>query len=49
MRRSRTDIRGMENMAATIEAAEIAEEAEIAAEGAAIVKEEAVKIAAGWR
>ena len=41
VRRSRTDIRGMENTAATAEAAEMA------AEGAATVEAEAVKITAG--
>ena len=47
VRRSRTDIRGMENMAATAEVAKMVEEAEMAVEGAAIVEAEAVKIAAG--
>ena len=41
VRRNRSDIRGMENMAATAEAAEMA------AEGAAIVEAEAVRITAG--
>ena len=37
----------MENIAATAEAAEMAEEAKMAAEGSAIVEAEVVKIAAG--
>ena len=41
------DIRGMDNMAATAETAEMANGAEIAAEEAAVVKAETVKIAAG--
>ena len=47
VRRSRTDIGGMENMAETAETTEMVEEAEMAAEGAAIVEAEAVIIAAG--
>ena len=47
VRRSRLDIREIENMAATTETVKMVEAAEMAAEGAGIVEAEAVKLAAG--
>ena len=47
VRRNRTDISEIENMAATAKAVNMAEAAEMAAEGAAIVEAEGIKIATG--
>ena len=47
MRRSRTNIRGVENMATTAEAAQMAEAEEMAVGGVAIMEAEAAKNAVG--